>query len=104
MTHFNQCLKNTYQDMVIDLYANISEIDMYKTNKIDKIICRKELLNENISYDPIHLNHNISKLLTHLLVEQNRFNINIAHDNPNDFIFQKHASFDTFVIRSSFES
>lgn len=104
MTHFNQCLKNKYQDMVIDLYANISEIDMYKTQKIDKIICRKELLNENISYDPIHLNHNISKLLTRLLVEQNRFNINIAHDKPNDFIFQKHASFDTFVIRSSFES
>ena len=74
-------------------------------NIYDKVINEDGLvdnhyLNEDIQYDPIHLNNNISELFLDTLESRNIINdkniyINTDYHNKN---FTKHRKFNTYII------
>tara|TARA_B100000900_G_scaffold412425_1_gene434179 strand:+ start:348 stop:1058 length:711 start_codon:yes stop_codon:yes gene_type:complete len=67
MTYFNTILKNKYDDMIIDIYNEIAQPSLFDIKKYDKIECKKSLLNNDIDYDPIHLNNNIVDIFIDIL-------------------------------------
>lgn len=90
MDYFNKLLKEKYETKLINLYDDITI-----NNSVDE-----HYLNENIQYDPIHLNSNISDLFLDILKNKNIINdknIFIKDDGTNG-IFKRHNKFNTYVI------
>ena len=66
LTPFNKLLNKHYKNIVIDLYKHtFHNINIYNTTKYNSIIVDKIYQNNDLIYDPIHLNKNILNLLIH---------------------------------------
>ena len=60
LTPFNQLLKKHYNNNIIDLYKHtFDNIDIYNIKNYDSIIVNTKYQNNDIIYDPIHLNKKI---------------------------------------------
>ena len=90
LNYFNKLLKTKFNNKVINLYNNI-----FINNKINKLY-----LNDNLQFDPIHLNKNISKLFIEILINKNIINNKNLYYNSEKINknFTKHSKFNTYII------
>lgn len=99
MTIFNKLLKDTYKELVIDLYSKISIQNIYEQHTYNSIICKQQLLNKDISYDPIHLNNNVCDLFMMILKETHKISFDInTSNNQERFNFKKNKLHSTYLI------
>lgn len=98
MTYFNTLLKNKYGDMVIDIYNEIAHPSIYDIKKYDKIVCKKSLLNNDIEYDPIHLNNNIANIFIDILDRKQILSQNFYTLINESFKFKVDDKFNSNVI------
>lgn len=91
MNHFNKLLKEKYSSRVINIYDKIF---------IEKGTINPNYLNEDLQYDPVHLNSNISKVFLDILKSNHIINDNTMYVKSNniDRNFNKHYKFNTYVV------
>lgn len=98
MTYFNSLLKNKYGDKVIDIYNEIAQPSLFDIKKYEKIVCKKSLLNNDIEYDPIHLNNNIVDIFIDILNKKHILSQKFYTEVNESFIFKVNSKFNTNIL------
>lgn len=98
MTYFNTLLKNKYGDKVIDIYNEIAQPSLYDIKKYEKIVCKKSLLNNDIEYDPIHLNNNIVDIFIDILKRKHILSQKFYTEINESFVFKVNSKFNTNIL------
>jgi hypothetical protein len=97
MTYFNTLLKNKYNDIVIDIYNEIAQPSLFDIKKYNEIVC-KEILFNNIEYDPIHLNNNIVHIFIKILDRKKALSKKFYTLINKSLKFEVNPKFNSYII------